>query len=138
MRRFTESKIQLSDGVTLPKNSLTLVSADKHWSADIYQNPQTFDGHRFYNERKLSGKENVSQLVSVSPNHMGFGFGLHACPGRFFASEEIKIAFCHIIMKYDMEVVPDSTIEPRKYGLSLLSSPTARLRIRRRQEEIEV
>ncbi|KPM42340.1 Dihydromonacolin L monooxygenase LovA [Neonectria ditissima] len=138
MRRFTTADIKLSDGTLLPKNRLTLVSAHKHWDPESYENPNVFDGYRFYNLRQQPGKENKAQLVSVSPDHMGFGYGLHACPGRFFASEEIKLAMCHTLLKYDFKPVEGSNMEPRKFGLNMNANPTAKLAIRRREEEIAV
>lgn len=138
MRRFTTADIKLLDGTVLPKNTLTLVSAQNHWDPDSYDNPDTFDGYRFYNMRQQPGKENKAQLASVSPDHLGFGFGLHACPGRFFASEEIKLAMCHILLKYDFRPVPGSNMEPRKFGLNMNASPTAKLAVRRRQGEIAI
>lgn len=138
MRRFATTDIKLSDGTVLPKNSLTLVSAQNHWHPDSYEKPNTFDGYRFYNMRQQPGMQNKAHLVSVSPDHMGFGYGLHACPGRFFASEEIKLAMCHILLKYDFKPVPGSNMKPRQNGLSMNASPTARLAVRRRREEIAI
>ncbi|KAJ4245527.1 hypothetical protein NW762_014036 [Fusarium torreyae] len=138
MRRFTTANIKLSDGTVLPKNKLTLVSAHKHWDAESYENPTEFDGYRFYNMRQKEGNEHKAQLVSVSPDHMGFGYGLHACPGRFFASEEIKLAMCHILLKYNLKPVPGSDMEPRKYGLNMNANPFAKLSIQRRKEEIAI
>ncbi|KAF5024598.1 hypothetical protein F66182_3361 [Fusarium sp. NRRL 66182] len=138
MRRFTTANVQLSDGTVLPKNKLTLVSSHKHWDESSYQNPNTFDGYRFYKMRQQSGNEHRAQLVSVSPDHMGFGYGLHACPGRFFASEEIKLAMCHILLKYNLKPVPGTDMKPRSNGLNMNANPTARLLIQRRKEEIGI
>ncbi|KAM4067868.1 cytochrome p450 [Hirsutella rhossiliensis] len=138
MRRMTTADVKLSDGTILPKNTLTLVSVQKHWDPESYENPDVFDGYRFYNMRQQPGNENKAQLVSTSPDHMGFGFGLHACPGRFFASEEIKIALCHILLKYDFKPVLGSNMEPRKFGLNMTANPTAKLAVRRRREEIVI
>ncbi|KAI1877566.1 hypothetical protein JX265_003574 [Neoarthrinium moseri] len=127
MRRMTTANVKLSDGTILPKNHLTLVSSHMHWDPESYVEPERFDGYRFYNMRQQPGKENKSQLVSVSPDHMGFGFGLHACPGRFFASEEIKLAMCHILMKYDSKAVAGSDMEPRVLTSEQISAEKTRL-----------
>ncbi|KAK2059529.1 cytochrome P450 [Colletotrichum caudatum] len=47
-----------------------------------------------------------AQLVSRSPQHLGFGHGPHACPGRFFAANEITVALAHLLMKYDWKLAP--------------------------------
>ncbi|KAH7389954.1 GA14-synthase [Pyrenochaeta sp. MPI-SDFR-AT-0127] len=133
MRRFTVADITLSDGVRIPKNTMTLVSAQRHWDEKYYENANTFDGYRFLRMRQTPGQENRAQVVSATADHMGFGFGLHACPGRFFAAEEIKIALSHMLMNYDFKLVPGCDIEPRRIGFSLMASPTAKLAVRHRQ-----
>jgi cytochrome P450 len=54
-------------------------------------------------------KEMFRHFVSTSPEHMAFGFGKHSCPGRFFAAIEVKIALCHILLKYDFKRRGDYT-----------------------------
>lgn len=41
-------------------------------------------------------------LVNTSPIFMGFSHGQHACPGRFFASAQLKIALACIALRYDV------------------------------------
>lgn len=89
----------LSDGTKLARNSIIAVASTRHWDAEYYPKPDKFDGARFLKLRAQPGKENSSQFVSTSPDHLGFGHGQHACPGRFFASNEIKIMMCHILLK---------------------------------------
>ncbi|KAF1921226.1 cytochrome P450 monooxygenase [Ampelomyces quisqualis] len=132
MRRYTEEDVTLEDGSSVPKDSLTLVSAHRHWDEAFYKNPHSFDGYRFFNMRQQPGLENKSQLVSATVDHMGFGFGLHACPGRFFASEEIKITLAHMLMNYDLRTIAGCDLSPRQHGFSLLANPTAKLEIRKR------
>jgi ent-kaurene oxidase len=38
----------------------------------------------------------------VSDDCINFGAGSHACPGRFFASNEIKLIVAELLMNYDM------------------------------------
>jgi cytochrome P450 len=47
------------------------------------------------------GKENTLLLVSMIPEYIGFGYGIHACPGRFFAANEVKIALIFMLLNYD-------------------------------------
>ena len=138
MRRYTTADITLSDGIVIPKDNFTFVAANRHWDASVYENPDIFDPCRFLRMRQQPGKENTSQFVTVTPEHMGFGYGMRACPGRFFASEEIKIALCHMLMKYDFKPVPGSNREPIRVGLNMTANPTAKLAVRRRSEEIAI
>ncbi|KAL4804730.1 cytochrome P450 [Aspergillus unguis] len=141
MRRLAEQKITLSDGTVIPKNTSLMVSSDRMWDESFYTNAQTFDPYRYLKLREQPGHETSAQLVSPSPEHMGFGFGKHACPGRFFAANELKIALCHILLKYDFRLPKEwqgDKVKPIVRGLSLSSEHRAEMEIRRRQEEIEL
>ncbi len=43
-------------------------------------------------------------LTSITPSFLAFGYGKHACPGRWFASQTMKQALAGIIMNYDVEI----------------------------------
>ena len=61
--------------------------------------------------------------------------GEHACPGRFFASSEIKIALCILLLEYDFEYVPgDDPPQDIEFEIVRLADPCARMRIRKREE----
>ncbi|PGH06156.1 hypothetical protein GX51_02544 [Blastomyces parvus] len=134
MRRIAEEDTVLSDNTFLPKGELIVVACDKMWDPNIYPNPTTYDPYRFLKLRETPGHETSAQLVSPSPEHLGFGFGKHACPGRFFAGNEVKIALCHILLKYDIKLAEGYEPKIRCNGLSLNSDPMARISIRRRSD----
>lgn len=90
MNRMVKANIQLSDGTTLPAGARIML-APKYLDPAVYTNPDTFDPHRFLREREKPGQNNGWQHVTTSAHHMGFGHGQHACPGRFFASNETKV-----------------------------------------------
>ena len=78
-------------------------------------------------------------LVSASSSpESGFGHGMHACPGRFFASNEVKIALCHLLLKYDWKLVDGNRPEPVAFGMAYMTNPDAKLLIRRREEELDL
>jgi len=137
MRRLVTEDVQLSDGTLLPKGTTTLVSGESMWDPSVYPDPETFDPYRFLKLRETPGHETSAQLVSPSPEHLGFGYGNHACPGRFFAANEVKIALAHVLLKYDFELAPGAA-EPsvRRSGLSANADYMAKISIRRRKEEI--
>ncbi|KAB8235697.1 cytochrome P450 [Aspergillus alliaceus] len=136
MRRKAMADLKLSDGTHISQGTLLFVSSERMWDPEIYPNPLEFDGYRFLKLRSVPGHETSSQAVAPSPEHMGFGFGRHACPGRFFAINEVKIALCHILLKYDFKLVGESIPRARKEGLQWNADPTTEIAIRRRQEEI--
>ncbi|KAG6009125.1 hypothetical protein E4U21_003194 [Claviceps maximensis] len=137
MGRLVKTDVTLSDGTFIPKNSLTLVSSERMRDPTVYANPSQWDGARFFNKRKEPGQEQSSQLVSTGPDHLAFGHGQHACPGRFFASNEIKMALAHLLLKYDFRL-HDRKPQTRIHGLSLKADSKLKLDVRRRREEIDL
>ncbi|KAH8196773.1 hypothetical protein TruAng_009065 [Truncatella angustata] len=102
------------------------------WDPKVYTNPEQWDVHRFLNLRQLPGKEHVSQLVSTSENHLGFGHGKHACPGRFFAANELKIALVHLLRDYEWKLPGKQAISIHDFGMNPLLEPTIKMEIRAR------
>ncbi|KAH8668636.1 ent-kaurene oxidase [Xylariales sp. PMI_506] len=138
MNRYVESEVVLSDGTVLPKGSRIAVAAN-FMDPRIYPEPEKFDASRFLKMRAQPGNENNWQFVTVNADHMLFGHGQHACPGRFFASNEIKIALCHLLLKYDWRLVPGAAmLEPQCFETSRGVNPKIQLDVRRRKEEIEL
>lgn len=138
LQRLAISNVKLSDGTVLPRGGLLAVASSRRYDPKYYPNPEKFDGFRFLKMREEPGKENVAQYVSTSPDHLGFGHGNHACPGRFFASNEIKIIFCHILLKYDWRLVPGKNPETMIHGFNLAADHKTPLEIRRREPEIDI
>lgn len=75
---------------------------------EIYPNPEVFDALRFYNLRNEDDQASLTQLQAayVGVTNLGFSFGKHACPGRGFAVNEIKIVLANFLQNYDMKL-PD-------------------------------
>lgn len=138
MRRLARKTVTLSDGTTIRKGTSIFVSGERMWDPKVYPNPNEFDAYRFLRLRETPGNETSAQLVSVSPQHLGFGLGKHACPGRFFAANEIKIALCHILLKYDFRLAEGSQPEILSMGSEISANPFTKLQIRRRESEIEL
>lgn len=55
----------------------------------------------------MAGKENKHQFVTTSPDSIAFGHGSHACPGRFFASNEIKVVLVELLRRWDFRLEGD-------------------------------
>ncbi|BCS23009.1 cytochrome P450 [Aspergillus puulaauensis] len=139
MQRLAEKTIKLSDGTTIPKNTLLYVSSERMWDESIYPNPDQFDPYRFLRLRQTPGHEASAQLITPTPEHLGFGLGKHACPGRFFAANEMKVALCHILLKYDIKMTKEwEDPRPIRREVVLLADPRAKMVLRRRQTEIDL
>jgi len=138
LRRIVLKKIKLSDGTVLRPNQIFAATSTQHWDPEIYPDADKFVADRFLKMRAQPGKENVGQFVTTSPNHLGFGHGNHACPGRFFASNEIKIIMCHILLKYDWRLPAGETPKPFIHGFHLAVDHKTKLEIRRREAEVDI
>ncbi|KIX09576.1 uncharacterized protein Z518_00656 [Rhinocladiella mackenziei CBS 650.93] len=138
IRRYATDDVKLSDGTVIPKGSSMIVPMmDTMKNRLIYPNPDQFDGWRFLRIREQNPSDVKAQLAVTSVEHLGFGHGRHACPGRFLAVNEIKIALCHLLMKYDWRL-PEGQNRPKTMTWSTenMIDPTARVMIRRREEGI--
>jgi cytochrome P450 len=118
-QRVTTAPLTLSTGHTIPSNThIGFASYAVHTSAKTLtfspsynpaanKPPSEFDGFRFYNLRAMEGKENRHQFVTTSPDSLIFGHGSHACPGRFFASNEIKVVIIELLRSWDFRFKDD-------------------------------
>ncbi|KAI1855451.1 hypothetical protein JX266_000316 [Neoarthrinium moseri] len=133
MRRRATADIKLSTGLVLKKGTRTIVDIFRMRDPEVYEDPEKWDGSRFVKMREQPGKKNQSMLVSTHRDHLAFGHGVYACPGRAFAANEIKVALCHLLMKYDWKLAPGTDIKPMVIGAANGSSPIAKILIRKRK-----
>ncbi|KAJ7683435.1 cytochrome P450 [Mycena rosella] len=99
-----------SDGTKIPYGSLVSIpGAAIHCDPENYQDAATFDGFRFSRERTDHGETNEHPsvfsryMVSTAHDHVAFGYGNHACPGRFFAAAALKTIIAHLLIHYDVK-----------------------------------
>ncbi|KAF3018969.1 hypothetical protein E8E14_012215 [Neopestalotiopsis sp. 37M] len=85
--RVVEKPVTLSDGTHLPAGThIESAHASIVQDANLYSNPESFDGHRFMNLRAGAipdplGYKNKEQhqFVTATKDFMAFGYGRHAC-----------------------------------------------------------
>ncbi|KAK1970203.1 cytochrome P450 [Colletotrichum sublineola] len=138
MHREATKTITLSNGLELPEGSRIAVSCQRMQDSSVYLDPNRFDGHRYLRMRESlgAGNDGAAHFVSTSPEHLGFGHGQHACPGRFFAANEVKIILCHLILKYDWRLAGEVQPKPINFGFALEVDPKASIEIRRRTGDL--
>ncbi|TLS20367.1 uncharacterized protein PpBr36_11369 [Pyricularia pennisetigena] len=132
--------VVLSDGFVVKKGtSLAMNGTNVMMNEEIYPEPHKYNPYRYVKMRQTFGEENKAHLVSTSPEHFGFGHGIRACPGRFFAANELKIAMAHILLKYDWKLADGAEdLKPRAVGINYLHNPAIKLMVRRRKEELDL
>ncbi|KAJ5214934.1 hypothetical protein N7468_010613 [Penicillium chermesinum] len=138
--RIASKKITLSDGNIIPKGAITAISAHVvNEDESIYPNAATYDGYRFLKKRQQPGHEHRHQLVTTTAESFGFGHGVHACPGRFFASNESKIVLLQLLLKYDWKF-QDGVTRPKnlEFATESVPDPTLAVLFRAREPEVDL
>ncbi|KAH8661282.1 cytochrome P450 [Ilyonectria robusta] len=111
--------ISLSDGTQLPAGTSVIapqagISHDERYFPD----PERFDALRFYRLRQESDEaSNRWQFTSLNNTNINFGAGKHACPGRFFASNEVKLILAYLLINYDIRLKKG---EERPKGMAMV------------------
>lgn len=136
MHRVASDEVQLSDGTRIPKGSYTMVALDKMEDASVFGEVSGFRPQRFLEMRQKPGHENKWQFVSTSPEHLAFGHGRNSCPGRFFASNEVKVILIHLITKYDWKWAAEGRKEEAFGGLFTSTDPSAVAMVKVRNAEL--
>ncbi|KAM5433173.1 hypothetical protein MferCBS31731_007170 [Microsporum ferrugineum] len=70
-----------------------------HTDPEVYPDPMTFDGYRFYNP---TSKTSTARATTASETFLSFGYGGSVCPGRFIGVKAAQIAFSKFILDYDV------------------------------------
>ena len=83
----------------------------------VFENANDFDPWRMYRERVEKGEELKHQYVMTSDKNLHFGHGKHACPGRFFAANEVKTLLVLLLMRFDMSIEGNVSWEEVRRGL---------------------
>ncbi|KAL2354368.1 cytochrome P450 [Cryomyces antarcticus] len=141
-------EVMPKEGITLPSGQWvpqgTRVGAPIeriHHDERYYDHADAYEPLRFVEkgEKEREGartteeylKSKTQALVTTSDTFVAFGHGRHACPGRFFAAQELKLLLAFIVLHYDME--PLAVRPPNLYVSDFTAPPfKATIRVRRR------
>ena len=70
-------------------------------------------------------------VVTGGDTFLSFGHGKHSCPGRFFASQEMKLMLAHLLQHYDVEYMAERPAQQAIMENKLPSNST-NIRVRRK------
>ncbi|KAK7562336.1 cytochrome P450 [Phyllosticta paracitricarpa] len=132
MRAVMKEPFQFHDGYTLPAGSRFAFPIHAiHRDPDNYEDPLTFRGFRFANQ--VADKQEIN-ASTVDRAFLTFGYGQHACPGRFYAVRLAKLIFAKLIHEYDMEWAEPMTRRPPNICIEVQNGPNmdAKVRMKRR------
>jgi cytochrome P450 len=96
----------MKDGTLVPKGTIIFLNEKAVYDdEEIFDTPEVFNPWRMYQRRQREGEAQKHQWVMASPTHLHFGYSKHACPGRFFASNEIKVLLALLVMRYEIKAL---------------------------------
>lgn len=102
MTRKIKRDLQLSNGQLLRAGSYVTTPFENQDRIGIVKGSDPgFDGFRWARKRQESDEGNRYGWVTAGTDTMGFGYGAHACPGRFFAVTAVKAITAELLLKYD-------------------------------------
>ncbi|RDH30319.1 cytochrome P450 [Aspergillus welwitschiae] len=93
---FSSAPLSIAAGSILCVSSYD-VARNEH----IYPDPEQFDGGRFLTGRC---KDSSRKFADISENHLIWGYGSLACPGRHHAAFMIKMVVVHIVINYNLQL----------------------------------
>ena len=78
-------------------------------------------------------KSHQTPVVVGRDTFIGFEYGKHSCPGRFFAAHEMKRLLAHLVQHYDVEHLPKRPMQQTVMETKL-PSQSVTIRVRRRAD----
>ncbi|KAI9155714.1 putative ent-kaurene oxidase [Paramyrothecium foliicola] len=110
--RYVQDPIHLHDGKMIPSGAIVEVPHIAQLRDEtIYPQAQLFDPYRFYHIRTgerpdpfAYKNKDLHQFATATRENLTWGYGQHACPGRFFATNEIKLILSRILTNFDLKL----------------------------------
>lgn len=101
-----------------------------------YPGPLTFDPLRFYKLRQKEGEEDKHQFGSVEASEPLWTFGKFACPGRHWATAQIKLLVMVFLLEFEISYPDGQTERPENkiIGSKCMPSLTQKIMLRRRMK----
>lgn len=129
--RLVMKEVTLKNGTILTPGTYVLCPAGLvSLDPEIWESPMEFRGFRFSDLRSAKKEDaHKYQFATVTPRAVHFGYGRQACPGRFFASYEIKSIMASILSNFDLRVVDEKVGRPKNICSGAMVAPDEKAQI---------
>ncbi|ETS77970.1 hypothetical protein PFICI_10032 [Pestalotiopsis fici W106-1] len=128
MQRNARKEFKFSDGTVIPVGAkIGAVSRILQRDPEVFENPDVFDGFRFYQTEPSETKP--STMVNTGTNFHLFGHGRHPwqVQCRFLAVHEMKIMFAQLLLRYELKLAPGTKPEP--FFIATMCIPDTKLKV---------
>lgn len=99
------------DGLHLPAGTqLTFATYPYSQDDDVHPNPAVFDAKRHLRKRRDIDADKYH--FASTADKLVWGVGPHACPGRFFAQDALKLIFIHMLTHYEFKWPEEGKCHP--------------------------
>lgn len=139
-QRLVLSPITLSNGFTIPAGTHICAASDaRSRDPTLYESPLEFRPKRFYSHPigENSEVDAANLFSSVTAGDSWFGTGRQACPGRWYASAQIKLVLCLLLTEYEFKFPKGQTERPKNWVKDEKTGPDMEQMILFKRRKIE-
>ncbi|KAF4995334.1 hypothetical protein FDECE_12825 [Fusarium decemcellulare] len=124
-QRKALSDVTLSNGLRIPKGArIVLPTGAINMDREFFEDPETFDGFRYYRMRTANDEARTSnQMITVGKKDLTWGYGRHACPGRYIAEVAMKLLVIEFLERYNIRLPDGVTQRPNNIEFEGLIIP---------------
>ncbi|CAF9931029.1 MAG: hypothetical protein ALECFALPRED_004781 [Alectoria fallacina] len=126
--------LTLRNGTHVPRGTWLGVPVQAvHMDGDLYDKPYEYHPFRFAKmrlEKSVPGHDKAD-ATDISDTFLAWSYGRYACPGRWFAVQNLKLMIAYITLKYEIEPIskrPESVV----FGDANVPSMSTSIKVRRR------
>lgn len=136
-QRVALQQINLKDGTVIPKGAMIAWAGHQHANDPLINNdPDVFDPTRAYRKRYANDKAEFNKYVAGvnETSSLAFGYGNQACPGRYFAVNELKLMLARLVAEYDFALPPGAQ-RPKSFDIeeNIILDKDAKIMMRARK-----
>ncbi|KAI1322269.1 cytochrome P450 monooxygenase [Xylariaceae sp. FL0255] len=115
-RTVMDKSFKFHDGLVLPRGTrvafpIGAIQKDERF----IDNASYFDGFRFASADVESSNKYSKAASTINVTNLVFGYGKHACPGRFYAIRKTKIIFAKIALSYEFDWATIPKARPKEF-----------------------